>query len=123
MQRQYWSHAVRGLLPWINEHAPRGARIFLHEVRSESTRWYRADGQLRPDLRLSPDVAGSTMAVYQVHQEFRDREFEIWTDYGTRRPVAGLEIDGVPLLVVYQRPARPAPPRPSPPAAGPPPAE
>ncbi|MDF1562945.1 MAG: glycosyltransferase family 39 protein [Deltaproteobacteria bacterium] len=104
MQRHFWSHAVRGLLPWVNEHAPPGARIYFHEVRHESYRWYREAGLLRSDLRFAHDVAGSNLAIYQVHAEFRDREFEIWSEYGTTRPVAGLETAGVPLLVVYQRP-------------------
>ncbi len=110
MQRHYWSNAITGVLPWLNQNAPKGARVYFHELRHESYRWYQKDGRLRSDLRWSPTVAAASLAVYQVHQEFRDREFEIWSDFGTQKPVAGLEIDGIPIIVVYQRPGpRPAP--------------
>lgn len=104
MQRQFWSNAVSGVLPWLNENAPRGARVYFHEVTFASYRWYQRDGLLRPDLRYAPSVEASDLAAYQYHQEFRDREFEIWSVYGTRVPRTGLYLDEVPLVVVYARP-------------------
>jgi hypothetical protein len=104
MQRHYWSHAVARALPWIGEHAPRGARVYFHEVRFESLRWYKADGRLRADLRPVADPADAEIAVYQLHQEFRDREFQIWTHFHTQRPAYVVAVDGVPLISVYQRP-------------------
>ena len=52
-------------------------------------------------------------------QEFRDREFEIWTEFGTRTPELEFAIDEAPQITVYERPAlrardnlRPSPMRP-----------
>lgn len=104
MQRQFWSSHVTGVLPWINAHAPRGARVYLHEVNGYSFRDYQANGLLRPDLRPAAGPADSQLAAYQYHQEFRAHEYDIWQAYGTARPVTGLYVDETPQVVVYQRP-------------------
>jgi hypothetical protein len=105
MQRQYWSNNVTAVLPWINEHTPRGARVYFHEVNWESYRAYQENGQLRRDIGYARDPrdAANTggYAVYQYMQEFRDREFEIWTEFGTTVPALSFAIDEAPQIVVY----------------------
>lgn len=103
MQRQYWSNNVTGVLPWINEHAPRGARLYLHEVNGYSFRDYQKNGMLRPDLRPAGSAAGADLAAYQYHQEFREHEFNIWEAFGTTRPSHGLYVDETPQVIVYER--------------------
>ncbi len=101
MQRQYWSNNVTGVLPWLNDNLPAGARLYLHEVTGESIRAYKRDGLLRPDLRMgwSPDHADFT--VYQYHREFVDAEYRAWNKVGHRRILHGLYIDQVPIVLVY----------------------
>jgi len=101
MQRQYWSNNVTGVLPWLNAHAPRGARIWLHEVVSFHD--YQRNGMLREDLRQAAGPADADIAVVQYHQEFREQELAVWQAFGTTRPVTGLYIDETPQVVVYQR--------------------
>ncbi|MFL5354399.1 ArnT family glycosyltransferase [Archangium sp.] len=102
MQRQFWSSNVTAVLPWINEHAPRNARVFLHEVNGFSFHDYQRNGMLRSDLQPGGPF-DSDVAAYQYHQEFREYEFELWQSYGTRTPVTGLYLDETPQVVVYQR--------------------
>lgn len=101
MQRQYWSNNVSGVLPWINEHLPQNARLFLHEVTGESFRTYQRDGYLRPDLRMAWSPDGADFVAYQYHREFVDAEYRVWNKTGKRKPVYGLWIDEVPLILVY----------------------
>jgi hypothetical protein len=101
MQRQYWSNNVTGVLPWLNANAPRGARIWLHEVVSFHD--YQRNGMLRQDLRQAGGPADADIAVVQYHQEFREQEVAVWQAFGTTRPVTGLYIDETPQVVVYQR--------------------
>lgn len=103
MQRQYWSNNVTAVLPWLNEHAPKNASVYLHEVNVESYRAYIDDGLLRRDLRYSQTPENASFAAYQYHQEFRNDEFEIWTQFGTRTPVLTFAIDEAPQVVLYQR--------------------
>ncbi len=103
MQRQFWSQNVTGVLPWINEHAPPNARVWLHEVTGQSFHQYQRDGQLRRDLRMAHGAAGADIAAYQYHQEFREQEFGIWEAFGTTRPSFGLYLDETPQVMVYRR--------------------
>jgi hypothetical protein len=101
MQRQYWSNNVTGVLPWLNAHAARGARVWLHEV--ASFRDYQRNGMLREDLQPAGGPQDADVAVVQYHQEFREQEVAVWQAFGTTRPVMGLYIDETPQVVVYQR--------------------
>ncbi len=103
MQRQFWSNNVTGVLPWINAHAPQGARVWLHEVHPMAAYDYRTNGLLRADLTPVWSAAEADIAAYQYHQEFREQEFSIWEAFGTRTPVTGLYVDETPQVVVYQR--------------------
>lgn len=103
MQRQYWSNNVTSVLPWLNEHAPPNARVYFHEVNYESYVAYQRNGHLRQDIRYANGPEDAAIAVYQYHQEFRDREFQIWTEFKTRTPVLTFTIDEAPQIVVYER--------------------
>lgn len=102
MQRQYWSNNARGVLDWINEHAPRGARVYLHEVNFECFRTYQRDGWLRPDLRPGGSPDSAAIMAYQYHREFVDTEYRAWNRLGHNKPAWGLYLDEVPLLLVYR---------------------
>ncbi|MFL5346958.1 MAG: ArnT family glycosyltransferase [Hyalangium sp.] len=104
MQRQFWSSHVTSVLPWINEHARPGARLYLHEVTGYSFQHYQQNGMLRPDLQMVWSPFDADIVAYQYHQEFREQEFNIWQAFGTRTPVTGLYLDETPQIVVYQRP-------------------
>jgi 4-amino-4-deoxy-L-arabinose transferase-like glycosyltransferase len=104
MQRQFWSSHVTGVLPWINEHAKPGARLFLHEVHNGSFRDYQRNGMLRNDLRPVGSPFDADIVAYQYHQEFREQEFQTWQAFGTRTPVTGLYLDETPQVIVYVRP-------------------
>ena len=95
------SNNVTGVLGWVNANAPRGARVWLHEV--VSFRDYQRNGMLRPDLQPAGGPADADVAVVQYHQEFREQEVAVWQAFGTTRPVTGLYIDETPQVVVYQR--------------------
>jgi len=103
MQRQFWSNNVSGVLPWINDHAPPGARIWLHEVTDLAFRDYQRNGMLRADLQPAGGPEDAQLAAYQYHQEFREQEMRIWQAFGTRKPSYGLYLDETPQIVVYQR--------------------
>lgn len=113
MQRQYWSTNVTAVLPWLNQHAPPGARVYLHEVNPESALAYQRAGLLRRDLVYAPAPEAADYAALQWHREFRDVEPRVWNSFGTRRPAAGLYLDEVAQIVVYARPGLPGAPPPA----------
>jgi len=104
MHRQYWSNNVTGVLPWLNENAPRNARVFFHEVNWDSFQAYKQAGMLRQDIQYAHGPADSVLAAYQYMPEYRDVEMQIWNLYGTQTPLYGLSLDETPQIVVYRRP-------------------
>jgi len=110
IQRQYWSNNVTAVLPWLNAHAPRGARVFFHEVNPESYRAYQQAGMLRADIQYAAGPWDAQYAALQWHREFRDREPETWNAFGTKTPATGLYLDETPQIVVYARPGLPGAP-------------
>lgn len=104
MQRQYWSNNVTGVLPWLNEHAPPGARVWFHEVTGLAVRYYQQAGMLRPDIVPAAGPQDAQLAAYQYHQEFREQEMNIWQAFGTEKPVTGLYVEETPQVIIYRRP-------------------
>ena len=110
MQRQYWSNNVTAVLPWLNAHAPRGARVFFHEVNYQSYRAYQQAGMLRSDIQYAFGPADAQYAALQWHREFRDVEPSTCNAFGTRTPATGLYLDETPQIIVYARPGLPGAP-------------
>ena len=107
MQRQFWSNNVTAVLPWLNEHVPRGGRVWFHEVNHESYRTYQLMGMLRADIQYAAGPADSQYAAIQWHREFRNAEYEVWNHYGTQKASTGLWLDETPQVVVYVRKGMP----------------
>ena len=103
MQRQFWSNNVTGVLPWLNENAPPGSRIWLHEVTGDAIRHYQKNGMLKPHFGFTGDPWSADIVAYQYHQEFREQEFNTWQSMGTAKPVYGLYVDETPQVIVYRR--------------------
>jgi hypothetical protein len=87
----------------LNEKAPAGARIYLHDTLGPSFDMLRRDGRLRADLRGTLDLARSDLALYHHEPHMSRVEAQIWVLYGTVRPAAVVAHDGVPVVWVYQR--------------------
>jgi hypothetical protein len=114
MERQFWGDNVVGLLPELNEHAVHGARVWWQETAGLAVRAWQRDGRVRPDLRWVERPEDADLSIWHFHQEFRDKEYRTWTAFAETprpgeparlpRPVAGLYLDEVPLVVVYARP-------------------
>ena len=114
MQRQFWGDDVVGLLAELDEHALPGARVWWQETTYLAVSAWQRDGRVRADLRWADGPEDADISIWHYHQEFRDKEFRTWTAFaeaprpGERarlpRPVAGLYLDEVPLVVIYARP-------------------
>ncbi len=104
MQRQFWGDNMAAVLPELNEHAARGARVWFQEATWLAMQAYQRDGDLRADLRWANGAEDADISIWHYHQEFRDKEYLTWTAFGTGRPVAGAYLDEVPLVQVYARP-------------------
>jgi hypothetical protein len=108
MNRQFWGYAARGVLPWLNAHAPRSgvARVYSHDA-SPAWALYQRTGFLDrrlPDAgREAAGIARSKFAIVIHELHFNRHDYMIWKSYGTVQPVFVLRTDGVPIVSVYER--------------------
>ena len=112
MNRQFWGYAARGVLPYLNEHAPaKGeppAPVYSHDA---SPAWglYRSEGLLAKGLPDSGNedrrgIEKSAWALVIHERHFNRHDYLVWNAYGTVQPVYVLRKDGVPIVSVYHRP-------------------
>jgi hypothetical protein len=107
MQRQFWANNVTGVLPYLNQHARAGERVFLHENHGGQIRDYQRNGMLRSDLQFVGSPFEADWVAYQYHQEFREHEFNTWQALSTTTPVFGLYVDETPQVMLYHRASAP----------------
>ena len=104
MLRQFWGYASRQALPWVNRSAPRGSRIDPHNTTGWAWQELEREGLVREDLRSSAR-AQSDYILFEQQKAFHYARHHIWELYGVRAPAYVHEIDGVPLISVYERPS------------------
>ncbi len=105
MMRQFWGYAARQGLPWLNEHAPKHARVWTHNTTGYAWTVYKRDGLVRKDLR-STGPRGSQYGLFHHQRAFRWELTRLWKAYGTKAPAHVVGIDGVALLSVYEKPKK-----------------
>jgi hypothetical protein len=110
MNRQFWGYATRGLLPWINAHAPPHAPIYWHDTNQAQLNMDERIGLLRDDVWNTgleePGVKASNIAMVIHEKHFNKYEYWIWDFYGTARPSLVLDDEGVPIVTLYERPKK-----------------
>jgi len=105
MMRQFWGYASRQSLPWINEHAPKNGRVWTHNTTSWAWNMYEKDGIARKDLRPA-SIESSQIGIFHHQRAFTWERQKLWAAYGSRTPSHVVDIDGVPLISVYERPKK-----------------
>ena len=108
LNRQFWGYSTRGLLPWMNVHAPGNANVYWHDTNQDILNMDVREKLLRPDILNTgleePGVRQSTLALVIHERHFNKYEYWIWDFYGTARPSQVLTLEGVPIVTLYERP-------------------
>ncbi|MCC6213757.1 MAG: glycosyltransferase family 39 protein [Polyangiaceae bacterium] len=104
LNRGFWGYQTGAMLPFVNERAPRGAQVYLHDTALASWDMLRRDGRARADLAGTLDLSRSSVGVYHHEQHMARVEHQLWVDYGTTAPAHLGLLDGVPIVWVYVRP-------------------
>jgi hypothetical protein len=107
MNRQFWGMATRGLLPWIDAHAPKNARIYWHDTNQSQINMYVRTGRARADLQNTgleePGVLNSQLGLVLIEKHFAKYEYWHWDFYGTTQPSIVLCDEDVPMIPLYER--------------------
>jgi 4-amino-4-deoxy-L-arabinose transferase-like glycosyltransferase len=104
LYRSFWGYTTGAIQDELNERAPRGARVYLHDMAPNSWKQMQRDGRIRSDLNGTLTLHASDLALYHHEQHMARVEYQIWVDYGTVRPSHVGLYDGVPVVWLYKRP-------------------
>ena len=103
LNRTFWGYTTGALQGFINQAAPPRANVYVHDTALQSWEMLRVDERVRPDLRGSLSIAGSSLALYHHEPHMRRVEYETWLDYGHAAPATVGTFDGVPIVWLYAR--------------------
>jgi len=106
MMRQFWGFTTGSIVPWLNEHAADRASVWLCDTIPTSFEMLHRDGLLRRDIRPAFDMASADFAIVHHEEHFNEVDYQIWMTWGRPAPVYVLTYDGVPIVSVYENPAR-----------------
>ncbi|HVX97320.1 MAG TPA: glycosyltransferase family 39 protein [Polyangia bacterium] len=106
MNRQFWGYSVLPMLPWINAH-PDNRAMYWHDVISDAEFMYKREGRLDMDVGDTgygqPGIERSSVGILFYEKHWALYEAWFWDEYKTTRPVYVRDVEGVPLITVYQR--------------------
>lgn len=102
MMRMYWGHTALQALGWINDNAPKNARIFFQNTTTGSYEFYRRDGLLRDDIRYAHSPGGADIALIEPQKAFFELDIRTRAALGAAGPVYQVTYEGVPFLRVYE---------------------
>jgi hypothetical protein len=103
LNRTFWGYTTGAIAAELNERAPPGAPVYVHDTALQSWELLRHDGRVRRDLGGTLALANSRLALYHHEPHMRRVEYETWVVYGTAAPVVMGVYDGVPIVWVYER--------------------
>ncbi|HAN31287.1 MAG TPA: hypothetical protein DCQ06_06775 [Myxococcales bacterium] len=104
LQRQFWGGATRDGLAVVNRRASHRSRVWFHNCAWGAFNMYQREGWFRRDLRYHSTPMGSELGFYHHQRDHDDYEVDCINDYGSAAPIFQVDIEGVPMLSVYQRP-------------------
>jgi 4-amino-4-deoxy-L-arabinose transferase-like glycosyltransferase len=104
MNRQFWGYTTGSLVGFLNQALPRGGRVYPCDTLDGSFRMLGRDGLLAPNILPTPNIADADFALVHHEHHFAEVDQQIWTTWGSTRPVHVLTYDGVPIISVYENP-------------------
>jgi len=106
LMRIFWGHEARYACDWLNTHAPLNARVYWQDATWGTYDMYQREGWLRQDIRYHPGPEGADYALNEPLQALWDIDMDTREALGVAGPRWVLARDGVPYLLVYERPPR-----------------
>lgn len=104
--RQFWGFTTGSLVPWLVEQLPDGGSVWLCDTTAGAWAMLQADGAVPRNIRAARSMAEADFALVHHEQHFAEVDYQAWVAYGTSRPAHVLRYDGVPIISVYENPAR-----------------
>jgi len=113
LMRIFWGHEARWVCEWLNATAPPNARVFWQDATWGTYDMYQREGWLRQDIRYHHGPQGADLALNEPLQALWHIDLDTREALGVAGPTWALTQDGVPYLLVYERPKGPTPTEPT----------
>jgi 4-amino-4-deoxy-L-arabinose transferase-like glycosyltransferase len=104
MNRQFWGFTTGSLADFFYHALPEGGSVYVCDTTAGAFRMLARDGLLPDAIVPTASIAQADYAIVHHEHHFAEVDHQIWTLYGTTRPVHVLTYDGVPLISVYANP-------------------
>ncbi len=104
MNRQFWGFTTRSVTPFLTNALPNGGSVYICDTLYTSFQMLIEDGFLPSNIRATQDIAYADYAIVHHELHFGEVDEQIWTTYGSVKPVYVLRYDGVPIISVYENP-------------------
>jgi 4-amino-4-deoxy-L-arabinose transferase-like glycosyltransferase len=104
LNRTFWGYATGAVAGYLDERAPRGASVYIHDTAGPSWDMLVRDGRIRKDIRGVGSIVGADYGLYQHEKHMLGQEYQTWVAFGTLRPAHIGGLDGVPVILVYEDP-------------------
>ena len=106
MNRQFWGFTTGSLVPWLVEQLPDGGSVWLCDTTTGAWAMLQADGIVPRNIRAAASMNEADFALVHHERHFAEVDYQAWVAYGTPQPAYVLRYDGVPIISVYENPAR-----------------
>ena len=103
--RSFWGYTTGAVASYLDERAPRGATVYIHDTAWPSWEMLVRDGRLRRDIRGVWSIAGASYGLYHHEKHMLGQEYQAWVAFGTTRPAHIGGLSGVPVILIYEDPA------------------
>lgn len=113
MNRQFWGYTTGSLVGFFREHLPEGGTVWICDTLPESFNMLKRDGLLPPEIHPSWTMADADYVIVHHEHHFAEVDAQAWVAFGSTQPAYVLTHDGVPIISVYENPAKRARHRPA----------
>lgn len=108
MNRQFWGYTTGSLAGFFARTLPHGGRVYVCDTTTGAFSMLARDGFMPSNILPTLDIASADYALVHHEHHFAEVDHQIWSTWGTTRPVHVLAYDGVPIISVYANPSSPA---------------
>jgi hypothetical protein len=109
MNRQYWGFTTGSLATWLIERLPQGGSVWICDTTPGAWAMMQADGVIPRSIRAAASMAAADLVLVHHEPHFAEVDYQAWVAFGSVQPVHLVLYDGVPIISVYENPARARP--------------
>ena len=106
MNRQFWGFTSGSLADWIAGRLPKGGSVWTCDTTHGSWAMMQRDGLVPPNIGPASSMSAADLVLVHHEPHFAEVDHQAWVAFGRVQPVFVLRYDGVPIISVYENPAK-----------------